>query len=299
MVNFHNGDTGMSIRRPMLTFVAALAALLTCIWPAAVSASPDFFKAVRKDDLAAVERHLAMGVASNVLSASLIHAETEEMARALLLAGADPEVFVRDGGNALHWAAYHGKTGVVRALVAGEADVNAAMTSPSGFKNERDTALHLALWKSRSSTPEIVRMLIEAGADPNSMSSWGATPLHAVAKFGRDADIINLLLDAGADPLLRLTSSRRGDDGKTPLDLARKFNPRILRTDAGRRLHAATRRAGMDEPGCDGVIVQPSDTKLSYLAERTLGKASRWKEIVELNGLEGKGYRAGDCLMLP
>ena len=31
----------------------------------------------------------------------------------------------------------------------------------------------------------------------------------------------------------------------------------------------------------------------------TQGKASRWKEIAKLNGLEGKGYRKGDCLALP
>ena len=55
----------------------------------------------------------------------------------------------------------------------------------------------------------------------------------------------------------------------------------------------------MDEPGCDGVVVQPSDKKLSWLAERTLGRASRWREIVELNSLEGRGYRAGQCLKLP
>ena len=84
-----------------------------------------------------------------------------------------------------------------------------------------------------------------------------------------------------------------------PLNIARKYNPRILRTAAGRRLQEATRRAGMDEPGCDGVVVQPGDAKLSQLAARTLGRASRWKEIVELNGLEGTGYRAGDCLALP
>lgn len=289
----------MSIRRPILTFIAALAALLTSIWPAAVSASPDFYKAVRNGDFVAVEMLLAQGVDSNVLSAGLIHAETEEMARTLLLAGADPEVVLRDGGNALHWAAYHGKTGVVRALADSGMDVNAPMTSPAGFKNERDTALHLVFWKWRPSTPEIARTLVMAGADPNSMSSWGATPMHAAVKFGRDPDSINLLLDAGADPLARLKSSRRGDASKMPLDLARKYNPRILRSDAGRRLEAATRRAGMDEPGCDGVVVQPSDTKLSYLAARTLGKASRWKEIARLNGLEGKSYRYGDCLALP
>ena len=285
----------MSIQRAKIKSVATLASLLASLWPLATSASPDFFKAVRQDDVAEIRRLLANGVATNVLSASLFHAESEEMAEELLASGADPDVFVHERGNALHAAAYHGKTGVVRALIKAGADVHVTTPSP------RHTALSLAAHPldDTSQTVEIARMLLRAGADANSVTYFGATPLHMVGKYGRQPDMINVLLDAGADPLARQTFSRRGDTGKTPLDLARKYNPRILRTDAGRRLHAATRRAGMDTESCDGVVVQPSDTKLSYLAERTLGKASRWKEIVELNGLEGKGYRAGDCLMLP
>lgn len=51
--------------------------------------------------------------------------------------------------------------------------------------------------------------------------------------------------------------------------------------------------------GSDGVIVLASDTKLSVLAERTCGKASRCHQIAKLNGLEGKGYKEGDVLALP
>ena len=51
--------------------------------------------------------------------------------------------------------------------------------------------------------------------------------------------------------------------------------------------------------GSDGVIVLASDTKLSILAERTFGKASRCHQIAKLNGLEGKGYEEGDCSALP
>ena len=281
----------MGIRR--LTQTAALAALLTGLWPMALSASPEFFKAVREDDLAAVEKFLAQGMASNVLNASLYHAVSGEMAGALLAGGAALDVPVRDGAHALHWAVHDGRTGVARALIEAESDVNAV--SP----RFRFTTLNMALWPDSRATLEDVRLLIEAGADVNGSARHGVTSLHTAAKYGRDPAIIDLLLDAGADPLVRQNTSHRGDAGKTPLDLARKYNPRILRSGAGRRLETATRRAGMDVPGCDGVVVQPSDTKLSYIAQRTLGKASRWKEIVELNGLDGKGYRAGDCLALP
>ena len=275
------------------TLTAALVALLTGLWPTVLSASPDFFRAMREDDVAEAERLLAQGVASKVLNVSLHHAVSGEMARVLLTAGADPEASIMDRNTALHAAAYWGKTGVVRELLEAGADVH-AKTRPT-----RNTPLHATVYRGSRATPEIALMLIGAGADVHAVTRYGTTALHFAAKYGRDPAMVDLLLDAGAEPLARMTHSRRGDAGKTPLDLARKFNPRILRTDAGRRLDAATRRAGMDEPGCDGVVVQPSDTKLSYIAQRTLGKASRWKEIVELNGLEGIGYRAGDCLALP
>ena len=278
----------MNIRR-----LTVMVALLGGLWPSAASASPDFFNAVRENDLAAVERHLAKGVTSNVLNASLYHAVSGEMADALVAGGAALDVPVREGMHALAWAVHEGKTEVARALIEAGSDANAL--SP----RFRFTTLNAALWPNSRATLEDVRLLIAAGADVNQSGRYGVTSLHTVAKYGRDPAVLDLLLDSGADPLARRTTSHRGDAGKTALDLARKYNPRLLRTDAGRRLEAATRRAGMDTEGCDGVVVQPSDTKLSYLAERTLGKASRWKEIVELNGLEGKGYRAGDCLMLP
>ena len=280
--------------------VTALACLAAGLWAAAASASPGFFEAVRQDDHGTVQRHLAAGVAPNVLAASLYHVVSGEMTTTLLEGGADPEVFIRDGGNALHWAVHYGKRDVVRALIDYGVDVDARMTSPGGFKNDCDTALQLVFWKGNESALEIAQMLVDARANVKSASCGSAfTGLHMAAKYGRDPAMIDLMLDAGSDPLARLTRSSRGDAGKTPLDLARKYNPRILRSDAGRRLQAATRRVGMDEPGCDGVVVQPSDKKLSWLAERTLGRASRWREIVELNSLEGRGYRAGQCLKLP
>ena len=47
------------------------------------------------------------------------------------------------------------------------------------------------------------------------------------------------------------------------------------------------------------MIGEAGDTKLSILAKRAHGDASRWREIMKLNGLEGAGYRLGDCLAPP
>ena len=56
-------------------------------------------------------------------------------------------------------------------------------------------------------------MLIEYGADVNSLSKWGA-PLHVAAKNG-DVEMVNLLLDHGADPNLP-----GGENYQTPLFFA-------------------------------------------------------------------------------
>jgi uncharacterized protein len=60
---------------------------------------------------------------------------------------------------------------------------------------------------------EIVRMLLEKGADPNAKSQSGSTPLHTVA-FTGDRASLGLLLKHGADPAIRSA------DGKTARDIA-------------------------------------------------------------------------------
>jgi ankyrin repeat protein len=69
---------------------------------------------------------------------------------------------------------------------------------------------------------EVVKMLLDAGADPNGQDSlYGRTPLHNVAILCGDegVEIGKLLLEYGADPLLT-----EFEDGETPLDYAKEYS---------------------------------------------------------------------------
>ena len=62
-----------------------------------------------------------------------------------------------------------------------------------------------------------IGMLLQAGADPNSLGRDDWTPLHLAAYFGR-FECIDMLLKAGADPA-SLTNT-----GRTPADIASEEN---------------------------------------------------------------------------
>ena len=210
----------------------------------------------------------------------------DRMVRLLVEAGADVSAKGDEVGiTPLHLAARNDAQEAARVLVGADADVNA--------KNENgQTPLHIAAVESG---PEMVALLLDAGADPKQADKKGYTALHVWAVNG-DPDTLTLLLDAGSDPLLQLNAPGRWNHKALLLDGVRKHNPQVLDTDPGRRLLRLT----YDGTGCEGVIVLASDSPLSVLAERTLGQASRWKEIAKHNGLGAdKSYQLGDCLKLP
>ena len=141
----------------------------------------------------------------------------------------------------------------------------------------------------------LVDLFLAERAKVNPGSDLNFTALHFTDGSSVTPDVLARLLEAGADSLARANDPEGPDHGFLLLDVVRAKNPALLATDAGRWLERLTCKG----TGCEGVIVLAGDTKLSTLAERTLGKASRWKQIAELNDLEGKEYKKGDCLALP
>ena len=91
----------------------------------------------------------------------------------------------------LHWAINDGNLEkAIDALDRG-ADVNSKAHS---LINAERTSLHEAAAHNRT---EIMKLLIERGADVDAQDNTGATPLH-LAATRQSHDAINILLDAGA-----------------------------------------------------------------------------------------------------
>lgn len=66
--------------------------------------------------------------------------------------------------------------------------------------------------------PEIVNMLINAGADVNARYKYGETPLMFALGWGKNQDVIKALIDGGADV------NAENKKGKTPLMIATECN---------------------------------------------------------------------------
>jgi ankyrin repeat protein len=116
--------------------------------------------------------------------------------------------------EALVVAIHTGDLGSLRRLLTGDPGLAAAPIGAAGGR----TPLHVATdWPGYfPGGPAVVRMLIQAGADPNARTVGGPapeTPLHWAASSD-DADIAEALIDGGAD-----IEAEGGSIG-TPLDNA-------------------------------------------------------------------------------
>jgi ankyrin repeat protein len=124
------------------------------------------------------------------------------------LLGAEPSLvtsYSGDGFTALHFAAFFGRYEAAALLIERGAEVDAF-----GRGWMTGTAMHSAVSRLQS---DVVRILLEAGANPNVRQSAGWTPLHAAAMNG-DLTSVELLLASGAEP------TATNDEGRSVIDLA-------------------------------------------------------------------------------
>ena len=133
-----------------------------------------------------------------------------EVDRVRAMLKADPSLvhsFSSDGYALLGFASFFGQPDVDRVVLEFNPDVNAQAKNA-----QKVGALHAA---AAVQNHDMLRTLLERGANPNAKQQSDYTPLHTAA--GRnDVEMAKLLIKFGADP------KARGSDGKSVADVARE-----------------------------------------------------------------------------
>ncbi|KAJ9590252.1 hypothetical protein L9F63_016639, partial [Diploptera punctata] len=118
----------------------------------------------------------------------------------------------------------------------------AVVNRPGVMYGWKATPLHFACDRG---TENIVKILLENGADPNAQDNCGKTPLHEAVSEGR-AQFVQLLLQHGAR--VHITST----DGETPLHVVKTLDCAKLLVDHGADVTAVTKNGR-------SVLFSPSD----------------------------------------
>lgn len=161
---------------------------------------PEFFRAVSNEDGAAVRAFMQAGMNPNAKNeqgeTALTYAIQNKDPKVIrvLLERADVNLKDEQGNSPIHLAIKKDKEDIFDLLLEKNADVN---TGGKSGKTQNQTALYVAVLKGRK---DLVQKLLEKGADPNIADSDGAFPLsEAVVNAGSNPQIVKLLIDKGAN----------------------------------------------------------------------------------------------------
>jgi uncharacterized protein len=160
----------------------------------------EFFRAINLEDAQAVRAFLQGGINPNAKNekgeTALTYAIQYRNPKVIkvLLEKADVNLKDELGNSPIHLALAKQKEEIFDLLLEKNADVNVA---GADGKTKNQTALYAAVMQDRE---DLVQKLIEKGANPNIADSEGAYPLsEAVARRTANPQIVKLLLDGGAN----------------------------------------------------------------------------------------------------
>lgn len=154
-----------------------------------------------------------------------------EIVGILINNGADiKQKFSPTGIQPLHCAVINNFSEIVKLLLFYNADVNAEIVPESTLidsGSHNSTALHLSMFNAnRKESIEVIRTLLENGADATAQDRKGNTPLHILLTNSRGIKMsilheITKMLLANRDVKMKLLNLKN-KDGKTICDIAKK-----------------------------------------------------------------------------
>jgi ankyrin repeat protein len=196
-----------------------------------------------------------------------------------------------DSNTPIYIASEYGQFKMVQVLLKHHADVHIGGIGAW-------TPLHAASL-SRNPKPEIARLLLEHGADMNSKTDIGITPLSLLSVQNGNLEVATVLLEHGADPNIRpgygegplYVTLQKGHPGLVRLMLKHGADP-IARDDYGQTLlHVASQRG--DLKAAQGLVELGVDVNSQDNRGTTPLQVASWygqKHIVQLllqHGAEG------------
>lgn len=173
--------------------------------------SQNFDSSLIPEQTALLSSFINHGADVNILDSSgkspLFYAKCYEIASKLLKAGAIPNAFATDGTPLLTWVLQNDALDVMLIRTLLQADVNPNIKDPLG---------NAPLFYAKSN--QIIKELLQAGADPNSRSADGTPILIKLIRDKAPLECIKTLLQHKANP--NITDA----DGKTPYDFSDDYS---------------------------------------------------------------------------
>ena len=176
-----------------------------------------------------------------------------------------------------HHSSKEGNAKEVRRLLSSGVNPNCALNDPDDTFSGA-TALHRAAFKGHN---EVVKLLLDGGADPETADSFGNTPL-LLATISHEEGVIKLLLDAGVSPdpdgAILTPLYWAASDGKTELVemlLDAGADPNLTRWSVDSQIHNAAKKGHKDvvklllEAGAEPDLTNSEgETPLHYAASK-------------------------------